>query len=192
MAITAQDYHLTDVWETAGGQKLYNVYYVRSISGPQTALDVLNCFINYMTPRIQDILHSTMTNVLTEAYSLTNPADFGSVVSSLPGLIGGGSEPTFVAAAFSIIRSTRDFRNSGKRYGRISENDVNGNAVDSLALGRFGAVQDGLTDTWINGLVECQLMIPKRVPVLGKYVLDDLQRPSSVGNGYISSQNSRK
>jgi len=192
MPITNADYVLTDKWTDVASQEFMNIYYVRHTSGVQDANDLIGAFRATIHPPLKDILHQNMEPMLTEAHSILDLADFDSEVGGTPGVRPGEAMPNFVAAGFRIIRSNRLWRDSAKRYGRLSEDDVIGNGYTGGAAIRFQALADALMSVWTNGVSTWELMMPKRNLVGGKYLLGDLSRPAGITLPTITTQNTRK
>ena len=192
MAITSADYMLTDVWDIGVGQYAYNVYYVRNVSGTQSALDCINAFDASLAVLLQDIMAAGTHQYKTECFNLVDPTDFDTQAGIRSGLMGGEPMPTFVAVNYPILRASRDFRNSAKRYGRLSENAIVGNGISAIEKPAFDAVQTALMSQWQAGTGNWELMMPKRTKINGKYVLTDLDRPAGIGDYKVSTQNTRK
>lgn len=199
MALSTLDYQIRDVWVDADGQEFMNVYFARHIGGTQSALDLIGAFKLTVGVALENILHTEMVQSYTEAVNLLSDTDFATQVGNLTGNRGSGVMANFVAVNYPILRSDRSFRNSAKRYGRLSEADVDGNDVATTATTAYDALATALYDDWDNGVGQFQLMMPKRNKVIDgsapsgyRYVLVDLSRPDGIGMYKISTQNSRK
>ena len=199
MAISSLDYLLRDVWVDDTGQQFMNVYYARHVGGTQSSEDLIGAFKLTVGVALEGILHTTMVQSYTEAVSLTSDTDFSTDAGNLSGDRGGSAMANFLAVNYPILRSDRSFRNSAKRYGRLSETDVDGNDVAPTATTAYDALATALYDTWDNGVATFELMMPKRNKVIDasapsgfRYVLVDLSRPDGIGQYKISTQNSRK
>jgi len=199
MAVTNLDYYLTSKWIDSLGIEFLNTYYYRMNAGTPSAESLCRAFENLVSAAVGEIMSEEMNAVEITAYNLVNTTDFFTLTDFNEGQRTGEAMPSFVALNFTIQRSDRSFRNSAKRYGRLPESGVNGNAV---AAGLETYVQGLLTvlngDIGWMGTV-FQLMMPKRVltpnpnpPPALHYVLSDLSQPSGVGYPTVSTQNSRK
>lgn len=199
MAITTSDFLMRDEWTDNENRTYLNIYYARCTAGTPSAQALINAFKSQMMPAIADILSGSMSQVSTYAESLTDTTDFISETGTGIGDAGGADMPSFVACNFDIPPSDKSFRHSSKRYGRLTETDVNGNAITTSSEVRFDAVATALFNPWDDAITTWQLMIPKRNrvsdiedPTKFFYVLADLVAPKNIGEYAVSTQNSRK
>lgn len=200
MAIGTNDYELTDHWQFGSNPTPYtNVYYYRGSSAAANAADLTATFLANISLALADILHTSMQELTISAFNLTLTSDFSEISSALAGVRIGEAMPSWNAIGYTLLRADRAFRNGGKRYGRVSENDVIGNTFET----GFQAIVDAFATTLATPLVGTnatyELMIPKRTlfanpnpPPAEHYVLVDLGSISGVSSARVTHQVSRK
>lgn len=79
-----------------------------------------------------------------------------------PGARPGASAPPFTAWSYKLVRSVQGTRSGGKRFGLVSNDDVNGRghgpdigtAIDDLADTLKGPLNVGLVETWFPVILE--------------------------------------
>lgn len=200
MPITAADFHLTSFMTCSSDTQQYiNRWYWRADSASGTAEDLLAAFKADLIPPLMLMLSLTMTFSTAEAYNLVDDTDFGVILGGEGGGRPGDPLSSMIAMGFTLHRSSRNFRNGGKRFGRVSEDDYNGNVRSAAIATLQNNFAIALETPLVGALANYSPLIPKSVlvtnpspPPAEHYILSDLNPVLAVDYRWLTTQNSRK
>lgn len=181
------------------GQVIRNVFgYVVSVADPAASLTEVATLVQVEIGDIYlGIQVPGVSGVQTSLRNLDNPDDFieidwtgiGTDVAPGPGM------PSYVAAAFKLLRGDVDTRNGSKRFTGIGEDFVTDNTWLAVGNPNVLTVQDALAATLFvtPSIMEIEPVIIGRDPITG---LPDTGRIAPIleaqAQEIISTQNSRK
>lgn len=121
--------------DARNGQACQNVFCYQQVAGTGSHQALLDRFGDTQFPAIMNILSDYWRPVQLVVINLDDPTDYGNLITAVGGQVTGEAEPSFVAAAFEIVRSSRAFNNGRKSFGPIAQADVlqNGPSDDMRA-----------------------------------------------------------
>jgi len=182
------------------GQTVINVYKYRNTGTDGTATQLATYFRDSMLENIKTICSNQLTFTEVSVINDDNETEFASLFFSKPGLRTGQCAPPFVAWGFQMYTNNIHRKPAAKRFGGVSEDDMNNGYPDD-------GFQDALDNVALMlsaiGVVSGAQFRPI---LLSRLCVKDLggkcaQPPSytyernnitSAAFDYITSQNSRK
>lgn len=173
-------------------QTLMNVYYYGGPTNAQTGADLGVAFIDDMLPVWAAIVVGGTTSVAIDVEGVHGAADLYHADVTTGGTRVGEALPPYVAWAFRLNHAARGERNGYKRFGGVSETDVEfgvatsgvGSALDAMA-GQLSAELPGDTPFWVPVIQRTQFeLLPVDPPTYWTFV--DATYVS------VSTQNTRK
>lgn len=132
--------------------------YASSLTVTDEPNELLNRFLSDIVPSVADVLHISAIFDNIDVIEVNDPTRFASYV--WPSILGGDrtgeTMPPFVAVGFKYGRAVRGQRSGSKRFGPISETDVDNGLVTGAYLTVLEAtaavlaapIQIGLIQTW--------------------------------------------
>lgn len=199
MAISVGDVIRIQTCQELFSQRLCNIFYyiVAAWTGNATITDLLTPFGSTVVLPMLTMQTDDLTHVQYRADNITNGLDFAELDLSAVGTYPGSeTQAPFIAAGFTLTRTTKLTRPGAKRVAGISEAICNDGVIDPLAalfipvIAGFSAplvintpnVGDGLLSPVIVGRDS-----------LGAYDLTRLNPiTGAVVNSNVTSQNTRK
>lgn len=179
-----------------------NVWYFKRISGSGLADVLLAAVASDFIPIYESILPDFVdTNISIEVESLFELDDIDAGVSTLNGIFTAvEGSPSFQAAGFQLVRSTRaNKRHGSKRIGPLAESMTNGNAPTTAYLTALNGAANAFDGDAVDGSSRFRVSIPQSVLVpngegeLGShYEIQDIHPVADILFRHITTQNSRK
>ena len=178
------------------GQEWSNVYWYRApAAGSNFALQTANDFDTNFSPQYAAFCNLSTAFTSIEVINLQDDTDFAEITpTSTVGVVTGDPEPSYLAVAVKLLRSSRETRNGWKRIPGLVEGDLSGNTIAGATVTRM----TGLANLFDNALPNGQTPVIVRKtytgtpPVLNPpslWITVDIGDYEIVG---ITTQNSRK
>ena len=143
--------------QTYLGAELINMFYYReNTAQPEIVLEELaEGFEAEVLTAVVTIQNNVLENVDIRVREMGGVTEFVMDTSGTNGDRPGSPSNSFSAWGFTLVRNTTDIRHGSKRFGGVSEDDVNGNSPDVDFVGLLGDVSDALAMniTLANGAV---------------------------------------
>lgn len=185
--------------QTYLGQQILNVYYYRWFSAPSVDNTVYPALIDDFQARVIGDVRQLQGELLVHTSltikNLSNNVDFYEKPISLTGMRTQSMAtalPSYVSVGFKLIRDSLVTRNGFKRFGGLSDGEVNGNTWVGAGTD-ITNVEDALAELLQIGLVEVAApIIPKRpiLPPVGSLYL--YSSVASAQYSLVGTQNTRK
>lgn len=146
MAIVENDIIQLTLEQVYLSQICNNIFFYRlnDITGSPTYADIATAFALDVLNEINGIQSSGVQNSRIIIKNLTNGIDIYETPNTATGDIGGGSNASFVAWAFRLVRTTALTRHGAKRFVGVAEASAGGNTPDATILAALTAVEEAL------------------------------------------------
>lgn len=184
------------------GALFNNVFGYKQTAGSNAAAaqQLTDAFENSVWPAIRAFLQTTCLAVSLSSINVDNQADYyllGAAGFTTPdGVRTGGESNTFMAFGFVMPRTTRAVRNGAKRFGGISDNDIDGGVATAGVYPALAAAATAMGDTITStgsNTYQPRIMRRIRTGTAPNYVYEYQDWP--MGTPYyrrVTTQNSRK
>lgn len=158
------------------GISVANVYYyinIDDLTAPNWS-DVADSFDTNLKIAIKAAQSTSITHDTTEVTQLNVADNYGEQVSDIgAGTRTGAGTPTWLAAAFKFVRTTRDIRSGGKRICGMLEADTNGNVWETAYQTVLGTLAVAMGNNIIaSGTTLRPCIVSKIDPVTKLYLPD--------------------
>lgn len=202
MTLIDRDYQVVTTITDDVGIVYNNTWYFKCEDANGTAGDLFDAVEDDVIGPLKDILSTAADTANVKVINLVDDEDFYEAVSETftGGTVAGEKMPSFVSAAFRIVRPNRSVRHGRKSVGPLSENSVvNGVATAgyiTICNGFAGQLQTPI-EADSSPVSSYALCIPKYVLVDEgtedeRYIIDELMVAQNFQFTRISSQVSRR
>ena len=187
------DIYLARVQYTFLSQQMENTFYLRQESGVCDASGLNTNLDRVWLPSILAIQSASVTHDQIVTINLDDTGDFDTIITGDSGVRAGEPAPPMLAFGYSTTSTDRILRAGGKRFGGISEADVDTGVADVgvvTALTNLGTV---LGDLLENVAETCSWALVLHRPEVISPPADAITVDiSSVLYRRVTTQNSRK